>query len=241
MFEKLLALILHAKSGLVAGVLVVGTTTLLVTGTVTPNHVDLTLTPVTASASPSGSLSSPATSSPAVASPKASEKAKAAEKPQSCADAAHARNDAIKDVKAARDKARHDLDTLKSQAKSKNLKSDQFEKYLETAKKTVDEARETAQKAIQELVSFKHDEDEDEDEDEDNDEDDMTQAPGSATVSAAPKPCPTVDEKTYKAIVDLAKTQMQKAVDDATAKLATLTPSTKKTDDKKHDEHQDGN
>ncbi len=242
MFEKLLALILHAKSGVVAAVLVAGTTTLVVTGTVTPENINLTLTP-TATTSPTTSPSSTPNSSPLLVinlSPKASEKVKHAEKPQSCADAAHLRNDALKDVKAARDKARHDLDTLKALAKSKGLREEQYEKVLETAKESIDKARETADEAIQDLVSFKSEENEDENENEDNDEDDMKQAPGSATVSATPKPCPTVDAKTYKPIVELAKTQMQKAVDDATAKLATLTPSTKKVGDKKHDESQDG-
>ncbi len=239
MFEKLLALILHSKSALLAGVFVAGTTGLLITGTVTPEQVNLTLTPVTASGSPTGSPYTVVLSRNSE-SPTSATTSPHKGKEQACADQAHIRNGFIKDLHTAWEKARKSLAALRKDARSKHLRPDQVEKVLHEAREAIDDARQDAQKAIHEAVSFRHDDD-DNDKDNDNDEDDLKQSPGSGTVSAHPKPCPTVDKTKLAKIVAIATGQMTDAVNAATTQLATLSPATPKSKEQNKDKkRQDG-
>lgn len=242
MFHKLSTLFLGGKALLVAGLVVAGTTTAMVGGAIAPalhandegkDFSQVTVVTPSPSTSPSSSPNSPAVVQSAA-------KHDDDKNPNSCAEQAHARNKALNDLHDAWKKARHDLDLLRQLAREKHLSPKDVERILRDARRDIDEARHDAQKAIQEAVSFKRGDDED------NDDDDKM-APGSATVGA--KPCPTVDTAKLTAIVDMAKAEMKKAVDDAAAKLATLSPATSKPqqkggeqgeEQKKGDQHKKG-
>src|SRR5205085_11549552 len=98
--EKLLTLILHGKTAVIAGVFVAGTTGMLVTGTIGGQNVDLTIQPATANAP----ASSPTTSStnPVMAAiqqllaGKPQEKGSSTSTGSDCSQAAHDRNAALK-------------------------------------------------------------------------------------------------------------------------------------------------
>ena len=252
MFEKLLALILHAKSGVVAAVLVAGTTTLVVSGTVTPESINLKLTPTT-------------TNAPELVAKLAS-KTEDVDKDehkneQSCADAAHARNDALHTLQMDWQTQRKALAALKLTVKEKNLRPDQVEKVLEKYGKLIDGSRRDTQKAIQQLVGFKSDDEDKNDEhadntnndqhantdvnkDEDkNDEDksddaDKNESPGTSTPNA--KPCPTVDATALAKLVSDANDKMKGFVTAAATDLSKLTPAAPRAKGEESNQKHDG-
>jgi hypothetical protein len=291
MFEKLLALLLHAKGSVVAGLFVVGTTGILVSGTINGENVNLTIQPLT---SPTATASATAT---ATATPLLSHgtptpvAASATATPVNgdCEKNSHARNDALKALQAAWEKSRQDLALLQMVAREKG-KGDQAEKALSAAKKAIDSIRRDAAKKIQAAAHLdkscaKSDDDTDVEVDEldgdknddhanaaqkgaldaakevdiEKDDHDSDKAHAKASPKASPKATAkatakpsakpattngtiTLDPK-FKAIVDKAIEDMNKAVMDGAKKLAdviTNGPKQKSTSVKGHHSDREG-
>ena len=169
MFERLFSLLLHAKSGVFAGVFLIGTTGALVTATVQNGVTTITLTE--ASPSPSGSAS-PSASASASASPSATTSQSASpavsptgspallrssltSSPSDCKSMFQAATDANKTVETAYDKYR----TLLAQYGRGTL-TDAQKKTLSDAQKLLTQIRNAAEKAIRASTTcFKRDDD----------------------------------------------------------------------------------
>lgn len=187
MFERLFSLLLHAKSGVFAGVFLIGTTGALVTATVQNGVTTITLTE--ASPSPSGSAS-PSPSASASASPSATASHSASpsasttvslitspfsstsSSPSDCKAKFQAGVDATKRVDTAFVGFHTDLMHLRpAQA------TDAQRKTVENADKLLKQIRESAVKAIHASTScFKRDDDDKMDKHEDQDENDNDDA-----------------------------------------------------------------
>src|SRR4051812_6350785 len=195
LFERLLELFFHAKSGVFAGILLVGTTGALVTATVSNGVATITITQASASPSTSASASpsaSPSTSasqtaSPTISvSPNASPTTSPSSAPSSSADAnacntqAHAAADAVKTVNTAFSHFHTDLMHLRT-----DKKGDAAKNLVDNADTLLGDIRQNAVKAIHatnacaknddEEKADKDNDDEDKDEDE-NDSDDHKSA-----------------------------------------------------------------
>lgn len=190
MLEKLLELLLHAKSGAIAGVLLIGTTGALVTATVENGVTTITLTQASASpsasASPTGSPTASPTATPTgtpTATPTGSPTGSPSSSPSSteCKAQVTAAVEATQRVDRAFSMYHTDLMHLRQNARTESAKT-----LLEKTDKTLKTLRENAVKAIHATVTCKkHDDDEDKDEDtdehEDNDEHEATAAPKTDT------------------------------------------------------------
>lgn len=167
MLEKLLALLLHAKAGAITGTLLLGATGALVsvsaangvtTVTVTQASPTPTATTPSSSTSPAPNLFVPASSEPTV-----STSPKPTEKPDQCADQAHAIAFQVQRVDSAFKGFHTDLMQLRD-TRSRDT--------LTTADKTLKAIREAAVKAIHKTRTCEaKKDDDDEDKDEDKDED----------------------------------------------------------------------
>jgi hypothetical protein len=200
MFERLLSLFLHAKSGVFAGVFLVGTTGALVTATVQNGVTTITITE--ASPSPSGSASprasasasaSPSATGSATASPTASPTASLSSStssaPSDCKSTFQAGVDATKRVDTAFVGFHTDLMHLRQPNST-----DAAKKTIENADKLLKQIRESAVKAIHASTScFKRDDDDkmdnhqDENDNEDGDKNDEHEDQPKGT----PRPTPT--------------------------------------------------
>jgi len=221
MFERLLELFLHAKTGVIAGVFLIGTTGALVTATVQNGVTTITITQASASPSASVSPTATATASPtatATASPTASPSSSpsaspsASASPNACSDQAHAAAAAVQTVNSAFSKFHTDLEHLR-----KDSDKDSGKATIEKADKQLQQIRQDAVKAIHatNTCASKDDEDkaendQDEDKNDDNDKDKNSEEQGSqhngllaflqglfgsrlntTTTSASPSPAPT--------------------------------------------------
>jgi hypothetical protein len=216
MLERLLELLLHAKTGVIAGVFLIGTTGALVTATVQNGVTTITITQ--ASASPSASASAPtsgtssATASPtatATASPTAtaSSSPSASASPNACSDQAHAAAAAVQTVNSAFSKFHTDLEHMR-----KDSDKDSGKTTIENADKELQQIRQDAVKAIHatNTCASKGDEDkaendQDEDKNDNDNEEQGSQHNGllaflqglfgsrlnTTTTSASPTPAPT--------------------------------------------------
>ena len=180
MLERLLELFFHAKSGVFAGIFLLGTTGALVTATVSNGVTTITITQASASpsasasASPSASHSaSPtasATASPTASASHSSSSAAPADSSTSgsaCSAQAHAMADAVKTVDTAFSHFNGDLMHMRADARS-------AKDTVEKAGKLLKGIRQNAVKAIHATntcASGKDDEDKDNEQDEDNDDD----------------------------------------------------------------------
>src|SRR5581483_7124547 len=126
--------LLHAKSGVLAGVFLVGTTGALVTATVQNGVTTITLTE--ASPSPSASASASPTASPP-ASPTASPSASPSASAGACADQAHAASNAVKTVNSAFARFHGDLSHRRE-----GVRSDSARQTIENADKLLKQIRE---------------------------------------------------------------------------------------------------
>ena len=210
MFERLFELFLHAKTGVIAGVFLVGTTGALVTATVQNGVTTITITQTTPSPSGSANISASvapvvagtATASPSVSpsvSPSASGTATASpsSSPSShpnCKSQAQTAAEWTKTVDQAFAKFHTDLMRLRELNKT-----DAARKTVEDADKQLKQLRQNAVKAIHAATAcFRRDDDradkdQDEDKDEDNDEQENDHAASvTVTVSASPTPSPAV-------------------------------------------------
>jgi hypothetical protein len=182
MLERLLELFFHAKSGVFAGIFLLGTTGVLLTATVSNGVATITITQASASPSASASASASAShsASPTVtatasptASPSTSPSSSAAPADSStaageCSAQAHAMADAVKTVDTAFSHFHTDLMHMRADAKS-------AKDTVENADKLLKSIRQNAVKAIHATntcASGKDDEDKDNEQDEDNDEND---------------------------------------------------------------------
>jgi hypothetical protein len=217
MFERLIELFLHAKTGVIAGVFLLGTTGALVTATVQNGVTTITITQASASPSASVSPTATATASPtatATASPSASPSSSpsaspsASSSPNACSDQAHAAAAAVQTVNSAFSKFHTDLEHLR-----KDSDKDSGKATIESADRQLQQIRQDAVKAIHatNTCASKGDEDKAEnDQDEDKNEDKDSEEQGSqhngllaflqglfgsrvntTTTSASPSPTPT--------------------------------------------------
>ena len=253
MFERLFELFVHAKSGIFAGIFLIGTTGALVTATVQNGVTTITITQQP-NASPSGSASpsiSPSTSpsgsgtvstspsaSPSV-SPSGSPTSSPSAKP-SCAPQAQAAADPMKTVDAAFTLYHTQLMHLRE-----SNKSDAAKKTIDNADKVLKSIRQNAVKAIHASTAcFRKDDDksdqdiekQDRNDNEQGDENDSEDAATTVVVvSASPSPSPAsptpgaspaTDPKT---IADQAVAAMKLVFDTAVAGLPTATTGPAKT------------
>ena len=244
MFEKLLSLLLHAKGGAVATVLVLGASGALVTATVENGLTTVTITqPSTTTTSGSTTTTDPAILA-------LFNRTKAEEDPtgtatgNGCSDAAHATNTEVKRVNDA-----YKTDHAAVQALSKDAaKTDENKKLVKDADNKIKGFRQEAVKAIHEL--FKSDEckgsDDEDDVDNDDEDEGSTTGTTNGTTSTTTTPSTVAISGTdAKAIADAAI----KAMDDEVANLKTkleaptTTPATTNTNvapgksDKGRDSH----
>ena len=194
MLERLIELVLHAKSGVFAGVILLGATGALVTATVENGVTTITITQASASpsssasASPSHSASASPTASPSHSpssspSSSASAAANAGATTSSCSDEAHTINAAVQQVNSAYSQYHSSLNKL-----HESTKTDTARTTFATADTLLKGIRQDAVKKIHDTKTCastadadkadadKDNEDEDKDNDEDKDEHDNKQS-----------------------------------------------------------------
>jgi hypothetical protein len=232
MFEKLLSLLLHAKGGALATVLVIGASGALVTATVENGLTTVTVT------QPSTTTGTDTTTTTTTTDPvilALFNRTNADEDPTStatgngCSDAAKATNEQVRAINAA-----WQTDHQLAVAQLKDAKTEAARKLILTADKDLKDIRQAAVKALHEL--FKSDEckgNDDEDENnEDNDDEDDSSTTGTTTGTTAGTTTTTTgvsvafSGEDAKAIADLAITAMDAKVAKLQADLAALTPTT---------------
>src|SRR5258706_12644152 len=190
MFEKLLSLLLHAKGGAVATVLVLGASGALVTATVQNGLTTVTITqPSTTTTgsnttTPGGSTTTTTTTTdPVILALFNNTKKEGSTEPATgngCSDAAHTNNEQVKRVNDA-----YKTDHAAVQALSKDApKTDAAKKLVKDADNKIKAFRQEAVKAIHNL--FKSDEckgndDQDKADENDNDDEDSTTGATGAT------------------------------------------------------------
>ncbi len=247
MFEKLLSLLLHAKGGAVATVLVLGASGALVTATVENGMTTVTITQpsttTTGTTTPDGSTTTPTntTSNNTVTQTILAlfNRTKAEEDPtgtatgNGCSDAAHATNEQVKRVDAAFKKDHEAVAALGKTAP----KTDEAKTLVKKADSKIKDIRQTAMKAIHETfksAECKDKDDEDKDEDDDEDDDSTTGATGT-TGSTGTTGTTAFSCTDAKACADAAIKAMDDVVTELTTKLAAVkaapaTTTTTKTD-----------
>jgi hypothetical protein len=218
MLEKLLSLLLHAKGGAIATVLVIGASGALVTATVENGTTTVTVT----QASPSPSASPTGSASPAVLA--LFNRTSAEQDPTSpatgngCSDAAHATNEQVQRVNDG-----YKVDHAAVLALSKDApKTSDVRTLVKGADKKLQDFRLETVKAIHDL--FKSDEckgnaDEDNDQDEDNDDEDASAGTGDTTSTTTTVAISCTDQK---ACADAAIAEMDKVVETLKADLEKL-------------------
>ena len=250
MFEKLLSLLLHAKGGALATVLVIGASGALVTATVENGLTTVTITqPSTTTAGSETTTGGSTTTTTTTTTPAILalfNRTSAEEDPTStatgngCSDAAHGTNEQVKRVNDAF-KTDHAAVLALSKAAPK---TDEARKLVKDADSKIKGFRQEAVKAIHEL--FKSDEckgSDDEDEDEDNDDEDEGATTGTTNGTTSTTTTTTtvaISGTDAKAIADAAIKAMDDEVTHLTTALAGLTTApattnTTKTDKAKSD------
>jgi len=238
MFEKLLSLLLHAKGGAVATVLVLGASGALVTATVENGVANVTVTQPSQTTTGSNTTTTGSTTNNTVTQQilalfnrtKAEDDPTAPATGNGCKDAAHATNEQVKRVNDA-----FKTDHAAVLALSKTApKTEDARNAVKTAEGKLKDFRQEAVKKIHDL--FKSDEckgtdDEDKDEDEDKDDDNATTGTTTGTSSGTTSTTTTtstvaISGTDAKAIADVAIAEMDKVVADLKAKLAALPAAT---------------
>jgi hypothetical protein len=222
MFEKLLSLLLHAKGGALATVLVLGASGALVTATV---ENGLTTVTVTQPGTTTGGSTTTTTTDPVILALFGNTKKNGSTEPEGstepatgngCSDAAHATNEQVKRVNDA-----YKTDHAAVQALAKDAaKTDENKKLVKDADNKIKGFRQEAVKAIHSL--FKSDEckgndDEDKDEDNDDNEGSTTGTTNATTSTTTTTTTVAISGTDAKAIADAAI----KAMDDEVTNLKT--------------------
>ena len=239
MLEKLLELLLSAKSGAVAAVFLIGTTGALITATVENGVTTITVTPnaspaLSASPSPTETASaSPSPTETASASPTNSSSPSSAA--TNCSDQAHLMNSNLQKVNLAYSQYHSALQRLKEHGANATLSAD-----VVTADTTLKAIRKTANDQIHALFTCAKgaDEDSKDSDSEDNDEQQVSTASASPNTSASPSPSSstspspststsplvTVTGSDPKAVADSAVAAMKAVFDAVSAELQTAAP-----------------
>jgi hypothetical protein len=241
MFEKLLSLLLHAKGGAVATVLVLGASGALVTATVEngtttikitqPSSVDAAVAPVTVTTA-SNTASTNTTVDPAILA--LFTRTNAEDDPTSpatggngCSDAAKANNEQVKAINTAFKTDHQTVNELR-----KDARTDAAKTAVSDADKAIKDIRQAAVKAIHATnpsATCKADDDEDVDEDNNEDDGDDDNSTPTTTTPAV------VFSGDAKAIADAAISAMAQWVTDAKAAVAAQPAATTATNTKKSD------
>ena len=251
MFEKLLSLLLHAKGGAVATVLVLGASGALVTATVQNGMTTVTITqPSTTTDTTTGSATTPTTTTNntvtqtvlALFNKKGEDDPTAPATGNGCSDAAHATNEQVQRVDAA-----FKTDNAAVLALSKTApKTDAAKTLVKTADNKIKGFRQVAVKAIHELFksdACKGNDDADkaeENKDAENDDEDSTTgatgATGATGTTGTTGTTVAISGPDAKAIADAAIAAMDKQVTDlktALDALPAVAPATTQTDKSK--------
>ena len=240
MLEKLLELLLSAKSGAVAAVFLIGTTGALVTATVQNGVTTITVTP-NVSASPNATTSPTET---ATASPTATATSTPSSSPSSsssssanCSDAAHTMAAALQEVNGAYAQYHSALERGREKARTSALRTD-----LVNADNLLKQIRTQADQKIHSLFTCAGGRDEstsNEDqnksnEDEDTDEESASGSPtatattvptATPTASTAPSSAPLVTGNDAKSVADDAVAAMKLVFDTVSAELQSAAPA----------------
>jgi hypothetical protein len=240
LFERLLELFFHAKSGVFAGIFLIGTTGALVTATVSNGVATITITTqvnaspsASASASPTASPTSTATASPTVtasASPSAPPSSSPSPSDSSgsannCSEQAHEINSAVKTVNSAYSQYHTDL------VRMRDNKNASAKDIVENAEKLLKGLRQNAVKAIHDTKTCAGAKDDDDD-DEENAEGNFLVVLLSNLQSLFGANTVTVDTTTVgtssdpKTIAEDAVAAMQIVFDEAKAQLDELPEAT---------------
>ena len=232
MLEKLLSLLLHAKGGAVATVLVLGASGALVTATVENGLTTVTITQPSTTTATETTTTNTTTTNPAILAlfnrTSAEQDPTAPATGNGCSDAAHATNEQVMRVNDA-----YKTDHAAVLALSKDAeKTADARTLVKTADGKIRDLRQAAVKQIHELFKSDEckgnaDEDSDQDEDSDNDEDGATGATGATTTTTTV----AISGTDAKAIADAAIEAMDKEVTDLKAALEapTAAPATTNT------------
>ncbi|SRR6266545_3617189 len=230
MLEKLMSLLLQAKGGAIATVLVIGASGALVTATVENGTTTATVT----QASPRPSASPTGSASPAVLAlfnrTSAEQDPSAPATGNGCSDAAHATNEQVNRVNDA-----YKTDHAAVLALGKDApKTDEARTDVKKADSKIKDLRQEAVKDIHEL--FKSDDckgnaNEDNNKDEDNDDEDGATGTTGTTSTTTTTTTVAISGTDAKAIADAAIEAMDKEVTDLKTKLGELTaaPATTST------------
>ena len=253
MFEKLFSLLLHAKGGALATVLVLGASGALVTATVQSGVTTITITqPSTTTdgstaTTPSDSKTTTTTTNPVILAlfnqTKAEDDPSAPATGDNCSDEAHAM---VAQIKLVNDGFKKDHQA--AQALSKDApKTDAAKKLVKDANQALDETRKAALKAIHATLSpsvtcnnnDKDDADKDEAKDNEDDDNGSTTGTTTGTTSTTTTTGPSVafSGADAKSIADLAISAMDLQVKNLKTALAALPAVAPKADTKKADTH----
>lgn len=246
MFEKLLSLLLHAKGGAIATVLVLGASGALVTATVENGLTTVTITQPSTTTGSETTGSTTTTSNNTVTQTilglfnrtNAEEDPTGTATGNGCSDAAHATNEQVKRVDAA-----FKTDHAAVQALGKAAaKTEDNKKLVKDADNKLKGLRQVAVKAIHEL--FKSDEckgNDDEDADEDNDDEDDSSTGTTTGTTSTTTTTVAISGTDAKALADAAIAEMDKVVTDLQAALtAPTTTSTTTQSGKSKSDHKSG-
>lgn len=235
MLEKLLSLLLHAKGGAVATVLVLGASGALVTATVENGMATVNITQPSQSSTGSQTTPTTTTANNTVTQQilalfnrtKAEDDPTAPATGNGCKDAAHAKNEQVKRVN---DAFKTDHAAILALAKDAP-KTEAARNLVKKADHKIKDIREAAVEKIHDLFESdachdKDDEDKDEDKD-DEDDDDATTAPATTgtstgTTSTTTTTTVAISGTDAKAIADAAIAAMDKVVADLKTDLAKL-------------------
>jgi hypothetical protein len=235
MLEKLLSLLLHAKGGAVATVLVLGASGALVTATVENGLTTVTITQPSTTTATETTTTNTTTTDPAILAlfnrTSAEQDPTGTATGNGCSDAAHTMNSAVMLVKVG---------FLKDHAAGLGLRKDaektaDARTLVKTADGKIRDLRQETVKAIHEL--FKSDEckgnaDEDNDQDEDTNEDETTVAISCTDAKA----CADAAIAEMDKVVENLKTDLEK-LEAAPATTNTTTTSGNKPDKANRDSH----
>jgi hypothetical protein len=251
MLEKLFSLLLHAKGGALATVLVIGASGALVTATVQNGMTTVTITQPSTSTdgstatTPSDSTTTTTTTSTNPVILALFNRTKAEDDPTApatggngCSDAAKAANEQVKRVDSA-----FQTDHQAVTALNKDAKSDAAKKLVKVADKDIKDIRQAAVKAIHATFTCaKNDDEKDTDkaeEDKDTEDDDNSSTTGTTTgttsTTTTTGPSVAFSGADAKAIADLAITAMDAKVAKLKTDLAALPAAAPKADTKKSD------
>ena len=227
MFEKLLSLLLHAKGGAVATVLVLGASGALVTATVENGMTTVTIAQANATTTGTQTTTGQTTTNTTVTETilalfNRTNSEEGATEPATggngCSEEAHARNEQMKRVNEASKTHRQEVSALGKDAD----KTSENKKLVKDADTAIKDIRQAAVKAIHATFDCDkdNDEDEDEDQDEDNDDEDEDSTTDTTSTTTSTGPSIAFSGDDAKAIADLAISAMDLVVTDLKADLA---------------------